>query len=42
MSAKSVVGVDVASRTFDVFMTGASRPKTYRNTKRGIKSFIWS
>lgn len=42
MSAKAVVGVDVASETFDVFMTGASKPKSYCNTKRGIKSFIKS
>lgn len=42
MSAKSVVGVDVASRTFDVFITGSSRPRSYRNTKQDINSFIKS
>lgn len=42
MSPKSVVGVDVAKRTFDMFISGSSKPKTYRNTKRGIDSFIKS
>lgn len=42
MSAKSVVGVDVAKRTFDMFITGSSRPRSYRNTKQGITSFIKS
>jgi transposase len=42
MSAKSVVGVDVASRTFDTFTIGASRPKSYTNSKQGITDFIKS
>jgi len=42
MSAKAVVGVDVAKRTFDVCITGASKPRSYRNTKQGINSFIKS
>jgi transposase len=42
MSAKSVVGVDVASRTFDTFTIGASRPKSYTNSKQGITGFIKS
>jgi transposase len=42
MSAKSVVGVDVAKRTFDVCITASSKPTTYRNTKRGIEDFIKS
>ena len=42
MSAQSVVGVDVAKRTFDMFMIGSSRPRSYRNTKQGITSFIKS
>jgi transposase len=42
MSAKTVVGVDVASRTFDAFISGSSKPRSYRNTKQGIKRFIKS
>lgn len=42
MSAKSVVGVDVAKRTFDVCITTSSKPRTYPNTKQGIISFIKS
>ena len=42
MSAQAVVGVDVAKRTFDACIAGASKPKTYGNTKRGINSFIES
>jgi transposase len=42
MSAKSVVGVDVAKRTFDVCITGSSKPRSYRNSKQGITSFIKS
>jgi transposase len=42
MSAKSVVGVDVAKRTFDVCITASSKPKSYRNSKQGITDFIKS
>ena len=42
MSAQSVVGVDVAKRTFDMFMIGSSKPTTYRNSKQGITDFIKS